>query len=205
MVLAVLAVIWGVVLIPPYLRSRAESRPGDSIGSFRRQLGVLQRTAPLAISPAHRLNGRSVARGPALPAGLGRVRMAPLSVANPAHAVHYGPVAPGGQMNGPLARPYAVSSARRRRREVFKALLVAMGGTLVLGAIPALRGLWAVHVVVDLAFIGYVALLVRLRNVAAEREMKVRLLPRVDSDMLAALRIPEPAYVSAGARRAVGE
>lgn len=191
MVLVVLAVIWGVVLIPPYLRSRAESRPGDSIIGFRRQLGVLQRTGPIAMGAEHRLN----------PAGMGRVRMAPLAVSNPARAIHYGPVAPGGQMNGPLARPYARSSARRRRREVFKALLVAMGGTLVLGAIPALRGLWAVHVLLDLAFVGYVALLVRMRNLAAEQEMKVRLLPRADGDVLAALRIPEPAY----AARAVGE
>lgn len=191
MVLVVLAVIWGVVLIPPYVRSRAESRPGDSIGSFRRQLGVLQRTGPIAIAPAHRLN----------PAGMGRVRMAPMVAANPAQAMHYGPVAPGGQMTGPLAGPYARSSARRRRREVFKALLVAMAGTLVLGAIPAFRGLWAVHVVLDLAFVGYVALLVRLRNLAAEREMKVRLLPRVDGDVLASITIPEPAY----AKRAVGQ
>jgi len=152
---------------------------------------VLQRTGPIAIAPAHRLN----------PAGMGRVRMAPMVAANPAQAMHYGPVAPGGQMTGPLAGPYARSSARRRRREVFKALLVAMAGTLVLGAIPAFRGLWAVHVVLDLAFVGYVALLVRLRNLAAEREMKVRLLPRVDGDVLASITIPEPAY----AKRAVGQ
>ena len=38
MVLVVLAVVWAVVLIPPWLRSRAEGRPGDSIGAFHRQL-----------------------------------------------------------------------------------------------------------------------------------------------------------------------
>lgn len=186
MVLVVLAVIWGIVLIPPYLRSRSESRPGDSIGSFRRQLGVLERTAPISIAPAHRLDN------------MARVRMAPLRVSDPAQAAHYGPVmpvAPGHSFSPPR------NTAKRRRREVFKALLVAMGGTLVLGFIPALRGLWAVHVLCDLAFVGYVALLVRMRNAAAEREMKVHVIPRADEDLLAALRTPEPALV----RSAVGE
>lgn len=185
MVLVVLAVIWGIVLIPPFLRSRSDSRPTDSIGSFRRQLGVLERTGPVSIAAAHRLDG------------MGRVRMAPLEV-NSARAAHYGPVmpvAPGHSFSPPR------STAKRRRREVFKALLVAMAGTLVLGLIPAMRGLWAVHVLCDLAFVGYVALLVRMRNVAAEREMKVHVIPRANEDLLAALRAPEPAF----AGRAVGE
>src|SRR5205823_6092627 len=45
-VLVVLAVVWAVVLIPPWLRSRAEGRPGDSIGAFHRQLTTLERTSP---------------------------------------------------------------------------------------------------------------------------------------------------------------
>ena len=187
MVLVVLAVIWGIVLVPPFLRSRAESRPGDSIVGFRRQLGVLERTAPLTIPAAHRLDG------------MARVRMAPMHQANPAHAAHYGPVtgvAPGHSFSPPR------NTALRRRREVFKALLVAMAGTLVLGALPALRGLWAVHVVVDLAFVGYVVLLVRMRNAAAERAMKVHVIPRANQDLLAALRTPEPVFATA---RASGE
>jgi hypothetical protein len=57
------------------------------------------------------------------------------------------------------------------------ALLVAVGTTLVLGAIPALRMLWLVHAAADVLLISYVALLVRQRNLASERDLKVRLLP----------------------------
>ena len=38
LVLVILGLIWGFVLIPPYLQTRRESRPGDSIASFRQQL-----------------------------------------------------------------------------------------------------------------------------------------------------------------------
>jgi hypothetical protein len=68
-------------------------------------------------------------------------------------------------------------SARRRRRDIFLSLLVAAGTTLVLGAVPGLRMLWIVHVAADLLLFGYVALLVRQRNLATERALKVRLLP----------------------------
>jgi Flp pilus assembly protein TadB len=43
LVLFILAVIWAAVLLPPYLQSRSESRPADSITSFQRQLSVLER------------------------------------------------------------------------------------------------------------------------------------------------------------------
>src|SRR5690606_39638677 len=32
--------------VPPYLQNRRETRPGDSIASFRSQLSVLERTTP---------------------------------------------------------------------------------------------------------------------------------------------------------------
>jgi hypothetical protein len=46
LVLVILGLIWGFVLIPPYLQTRRESRPNDSIASFRQQLSVLERTTP---------------------------------------------------------------------------------------------------------------------------------------------------------------
>ncbi len=67
--------------------------------------------------------------------------------------------------------------AMKRRRDVFFGLLVVMAGSLLLGALPPLRVLWAVHVLADVLFGAYVAALVYLRNLAAEREMKVRFLP----------------------------
>ena len=53
-VLLVLAVVWAVFLIPQLLRVRAERGPADSIGAFRSQLSVLERTAPGITSPAYR-------------------------------------------------------------------------------------------------------------------------------------------------------
>src|SRR3546814_9095948 len=52
LVLVILAMIWAAVLVPPYLQNRRESRPGDSIASFRNQLSVLERTTPGEIGRA---------------------------------------------------------------------------------------------------------------------------------------------------------
>jgi hypothetical protein len=160
-VLIVLAAVWAAFLLPPILRARAEHRPSGSISDFRRQLRVLARTSPSGpVASTLRTTPR-----PALTA----VRPGTLGMA-PQPAVRLG------------------RSRRtvKRRRDVFVALLVAMGGSLVLGALPQLRVLWAVHVVCDLLFAGYVAALVYLRNLAAEREMKVRFLPTAP---------PEPALL----------
>ena len=46
MVIFILAAVWAVVLLPPWLRRRREGDPTDSIMSFRRQLSTLGRTAP---------------------------------------------------------------------------------------------------------------------------------------------------------------
>ncbi|CAN5673525.1 hypothetical protein BH24ACT4_BH24ACT4_03830 [soil metagenome] len=49
-VLILLAVVWAVVLVPPYLRSRGAARPGSSVSSFRQGLDVLGQSAPPAVS-----------------------------------------------------------------------------------------------------------------------------------------------------------
>ena len=81
---------------------------------------------------------------------------------------------------------YSAHAARlrtqRRRRDIFVGMLAAMGTSLVLGLIPALRVLWVVHLLVDVLFLAYVALLVHVRNEAAEKEMKVRFLPGRSAD-----------------------
>ncbi len=56
-----------------------------------------------------------------------------------------------------------------------------MGASLVLGLVPSLRIVLGLHLVLDLAFVAYVALLVRARNLAAERELKVRFLPTTNA------------------------
>lgn len=151
-VLIVLAAVWAAFLLPPILRARAEHRPSGSISDFRNQLHVLARTSP---SGAGRANLHQVAPG----------RVVPIRAAGR-------PVAPAGPLRLGRSR-----QSVKRRRDIFVGLLVAMAGSLVLGALPPLRALWAVHVVLDVLFAGYVAALIYLRNLAAEREMKVRFLP----------------------------
>jgi len=137
-VLVVLAVVWAVVLIPPWLRNRAEGRPGDSIGAFHRQLTTLERTGPETAPP----------------------RTALMAQARPA------------------ARPASARARlQRRRRGVMLVLGAAMVSTLMLSFIPGLRVMLVLHAIVDVLFFVYVALLVRVRTVSAEREMKLRFLP----------------------------
>lgn len=156
MVLLILAGIWAAVLVP-WVRSRVEPGPADSIGDFRRQLGVLQRTGPVSVAPANRL------RVPPYQPGVPTPYSTPFGQARRS----------GGHS------PEAARRARtlKRRRDVFLTLLGGMAGTLVLGLLPPFRMLLVLHVVLDLAFAGYVALLVQMRNVKAEREMKLRFLP----------------------------
>lgn len=151
MVLLVLAVIWGAVLVPPMMRARSESRPADSIGNFRHQLSVLRRTGPTTVAPANPLR---------IP-----------SYAAPTPAPTYA-----------MARGYSAAGARRartlkRRRDVLFTLVVAMGVTLVLGLLPPFRALLGLHVLCDVLLAGYVGMLVKARNEAAERDMKLRFLP----------------------------
>ena len=149
-VLIVLAAVWAAFLLPPILRARSEHRPSGSISDFRKQLHVLARTSPAAqhhARPVPALGGRVVPMRPRPPAA-----PQPLRLGRSRQSV-------------------------KRRRDIFLGLLVAMGGSLVLGFLPPLRALWAVHIVLDVLFAAYVASLIYLRNLAAEREMKVRFLP----------------------------
>jgi hypothetical protein len=164
--LLILAVVWAVVLIPPFLRSRADARPADSISAFRHRLNVLERTGPV---------------------GTKRVPLL-------AHRPDVAGFVPIARRPGPRANQMAAMSSRgrtqRRRRDIFVGMLAAMATSLVLGFIPSLRILWVVHLLVDAMFVTYVALLVHMRNQAAEREMKVRFLPQH-----LGTRQPEPALL----------
>jgi hypothetical protein len=99
----------------------------------------------------------------------------------------------------PAVRPAAASAAARsrtirRRRDVLSALLVAVVATLALGLLFHMGIMLLANLVSDVLLVAYVALLVRQRNAAAERDMKVRFLPqgrRLDPALLRA----EPALL----------
>ena len=70
------------------------------------------------------------------------------------------------------AVPATTVAARERRRQVLLALTGAAFVTLLLAL--TLGGLWvAAHVAIDAALVAYVVLLVRFRQLAAERRTKI--------------------------------
>ena len=152
MVLLILAVVWAAVLVPPWLRNRADARPADSISAFRHRLSVLERTGPVG------------------------ARRMPLVSSRPELA-GFVPMSRRAGPRSPVSSVPARARTQRRRRDIFVGMLAAMVASLLLGFIPALRILWVVHLLVDFMFVTYVSLLVHVRNQAAEREMKVRFLP----------------------------
>lgn len=179
LVLVVLAMLWAAFLVPPLVRARTEGRPADSISAFRRQLATLRRAAPVGSRPLAAPRPHAPGARPARTSAGARPTVTSLA----AHR-HLVAARPRGRM--PVS-PHALAAAglpsarartQRRRRDVFTALLCAAGATLVLGLLPQLRVLLVAHVVVDVLLVAYVALLIRQRTLLAEREMKVRFLPR---------------------------
>jgi hypothetical protein len=174
--LVVLAVIWAVVLIPPAVRRRAEARPGDSIHEFDYQLAVLERSRPgVRRGSFDRPAARGAAARPA-------ARPGPAVASLAAHRARVNGQRPAAAMpTRAFARPGLPSPRRqaalRRRRDILVGLLATSALTLVLGILPALRGMLMLHLVVDVLLVAYIALLIRQRTLAAEREMKVRFLP----------------------------
>ncbi|MGE3619958.1 MAG: hypothetical protein AB7L84_05795 [Acidimicrobiia bacterium] len=79
----------------------------------------------------------------------------------------------------PVGAPMALrrSEVRRRRRDIFLTLLAGVGLTF-LGALAMGGVVWMLHLVVDGLFAGYVAMLVKLQQQTAERDVKVRYLPQ---------------------------
>ena len=193
MVLLVLAVVWGVLLIS-WFRSRTQGGFSDSVGTFRRHLSVLERAAPARVAPANRLHAGVIA-GRSVPA----YRSAALPASGRGPAYPSGPPRLGSRPGAALRPPTATTRRRRqlqkRRRDVFFALLAGVLASLVLAFIPGLSVMWSVQIIFDLALLGYVALLIRMRNLAAERELKLRFMPSHPN-----ARVPEaqPAYDMGG-------
>jgi hypothetical protein len=151
LVLVILALIWAAVLVPPYLQNRRETRPGDSIATFRSQLLVLERTTP---------GGRS---GSLPRLDVGRY-----------DAPRYVP--PAARRSTKPSQPVMRrAEVRRRRRDVFLTLLGAVGVTLVL-AIGLGGSVWMLHLLVDVIFAGYVMMLISLQQQSMQTEEKVRYL-----------------------------
>lgn len=79
------------------------------------------------------------------------------------------------QETGP-ADALSRSRVRRRRQDTLGVLALVFGITILIGFIPGATAAWAVSLVSGLVLTAYVAVLVRLRQRAEERQRKLRYL-----------------------------
>ncbi len=190
----IIAVAWIAILAPNMMKRR--TRLGDGISSishFHHQLQVLEHSAPEPIvAPAYRL--RAVGAGPidaARPAGSGSEEAAApvLTVVGadrlPRPALAFlgrdgdEPVAgppPPLLVRPPRAGPPTRHLVRRRRRDTLGVLIAVFVTTLMLGFLPGATAAWMACALSGVALAAYVALLVRLRRLAEERNRKLHYL-----------------------------
>lgn len=213
MVLVILIALWAVVLVPPYLKDRRAStrafRTSQS-GSLP-VMNAAQRFTPLQnAGPAVRSSVPQAMSGPAVAPVSAAMQSA---VGGPSNVVPLHPLAvdepslyaPRGDEStiqaaweGPRHRraavPSTTSAARERRRHVLLALTGAAFVTLLLAL--TLGGAWvATHVAIDAALVGYVVLLVRFRQLAAERRTKVEPIRPPVNEVAPATLQAAPAYL----------
>jgi len=142
-VILLLLAVWGGVGAW-WLLNHPERRSTDSIGTFRQQLTILERTAPTTVTPAFRMRNTGSGVYGASPASYGALR----------------PVAPARQVPPALSRRRRV---QKRRRDVLYGLAAATVGSAGLGFLPGLAAMWWLAVLLAVVLAVYVAVLVQLR------------------------------------------
>lgn len=142
LVILVLAILWAAVLVPPILRSRAESGAAGGISDFfgRMREGL-----------GHRAHGHD----PALPA------LQPMM--GPVGPMGGAPGTYAGAPLGPVRVPGGMTPAQRRRRDVLVGLLGASAITLVMAMFSSGLAFWVLHLLADVLLVGYVYLLLQLK------------------------------------------
>jgi hypothetical protein len=152
--LGLLAVAWGVLLLPRLFRGSENGF--DVFGMFRSLVGLI----PLRRSSnSSRFLTRSASTG-----------MRPITGRSAGGFSGFG--MPGSGSGGSGRSTYGVARGRRtnkRRRDVFMGLLFSAIGTAVLALVPGFSMLWKANFVVDALLLGYVALLVSARRPARSR------------------------------------
>ena len=92
-----------------------------------------------------------------------------------------------GRTNGALREEEMRSSSRsdwaaKRRRDVVRVLLIVVGVTGLLALATNMTLLWGLHLVADVALLGFFGLWAWARSAQAERAAKVRHLPALRSE-----------------------
>jgi hypothetical protein len=145
LVILILLALWAAVLLPPILRSRAESgsAPGG-IGDFVNRL-----RAGLGQGPRHD------------------------STLPPLQPI-LGPVGHHGPPMGPIRTPGGMSPAQRRRRDVLVVLLAVAGLTFLMALMAGSIAFWLLQLLADAALGGYVYLLRQHKAKRQQRRPAVR-------------------------------
>jgi len=169
-----LAAMWVAVLVPEWWRDRSRgNRRGSSIEAFQRQLNVLGRAAPAAVEPLRRLRDSTDP--------VGSVVRPQITLASPSTSA--------------LRGPRTVDQASQRRRAVLALLLGIAVVTLLLWMITGSSLLLVVHLLADALVVGFGVLMLRHRQLQAERAAKVTHLRVVPQ---ATVRRLEPALARSG-------
>ena len=172
-VLLLLGVLWAAVLIPPVLRSRSQSRRGDALGRPGLGFGALHRN-PLSRSRANDVSPSMGFRGAGSPRPLGPSR---ISRSTP-------PLLPA-------AGASTMTPAQRRRRDVLLVLLGAAVLTFLVAFLAGSMVFWGVQLLADVAFGGYVFLLVQMKQRSSTHPSPVaRRAPMRDGDRSGAAVLP---------------
>lgn len=142
--------------------SRPEGHSTDSIGSFRRQLRVLERTGPTTITPAYRMESRDL--------GVYGASRVP-TMSGPGRALAHNPTVAAARRR----------RAQKRRRDVVCGLLAAVVGSALLGLLPGLTVMFGLSALLAVMLAAYVVMLMQMQTAASgrtERPQNVRYLPR---------------------------
>jgi len=145
-VILLLLAVWGGVGAW-WLLNHPERRSSDSIGTFRQQLTILERTAPTTVTPAFRMRNSGSGVYGASQASFGALRPV-------------GPAGPSRTLPPALSRRKRV---QKRRRDVLYGLAAATVGSAGLGFLPGLAAMWWLSVLLAVVLAVYVAVLVQLR------------------------------------------
>jgi hypothetical protein len=74
-------------------------------------------------------------------------------------------------------------------------MVAGVVGSMLLAVVSGVSAVWSVQVLFDLLLTGYVTVLIRMRNLAAERELKLTFMPQAYMPEAAPrARRPQPAY-----------
>ena len=167
MIILIVGAMWAAVLLPPLFRSKID-RPQSSVDVFRRQLSTLQQGAyqprpqpgyRRPVQAGHPMRQMARPFAPAAPAPR-RAPIVPQPGMRTHHTVTHGMPRPATNLYGIPTRELV----RRRRQNIFNAILGINIGALFLAFTTGSTLMIWVFAIAFLAFIGYCYMLAQIRQ-----------------------------------------